>query len=77
MHMFINVYVYVSIVFMLCSPMLEEIRNMFNKCTDKSSRHVDCISFPKQVHTSGDCRTVGRYECSFHNALTFSIQEAM
>ena len=26
MYMFINVYVYVSIVYMLCSPMLEEIK---------------------------------------------------
>jgi len=28
MYMFINVYVYVSIVYMLCSPMLEEIKNL-------------------------------------------------
>jgi len=28
MFMFIHVYVYVSIVYMLCSPMLEEIKNL-------------------------------------------------
>jgi len=28
MYMFIHVYIYVSIVYMLCSPMLEEIKNL-------------------------------------------------
>jgi len=28
MYMFIHVHVYVSIVYMLCSPMLEEIKNL-------------------------------------------------
>jgi len=28
MYMFIHVYVYVSIVYMLCSPMLGEIKNL-------------------------------------------------
>jgi len=28
MYMFINVYVYVSIVYMVCSPVLEEIKNL-------------------------------------------------
>jgi len=29
MYMIINVYVYVSIVYMLCSPMLEETKNIY------------------------------------------------
>ena len=28
MYMFIHVYVYVSIVYMLCTPMVEEIKNL-------------------------------------------------
>jgi len=42
MYMFIHVYVYVSIVYMLCSPMLEEIKNLIS---------ID----PKPVNVLGYC----------------------